>query len=73
MTDTDYFIVVAIIGCLFAAIELAGQRLKGWHTISWWASMHPALRWTIIVGFLVVGVVGAVWFHGHACLGCIAR
>jgi hypothetical protein len=74
MSDTDYFLIVAILGCLFAAVELAGQRLKGWHTISWWASQNPKLRWGITGLFLIGGIGGAVWFGVfHAYPGHIPR
>lgn len=75
MTDIDtvLLLIIAILGCAFAAIELAGERLKGFHTISWLASMHPALKWFIVICFAVSGIVLSIWFHGHACQGCIIR
>lgn len=71
--DTVAFLLVAVLGGLFAVIELAGERLAGFHTISYWSSVHPWLRRLVIGAFLAGGIGGAVWFHFHACAGCIVR
>lgn len=67
--DMIVTIVVAVIVTGGFAFEFAGETVKGWHTISWWAHTHRFLRWAI----LAAGSLLLVWLTFFHFAGAIAR
>lgn len=61
--DVILTLVVLIIVMLGFAFELAGETVKGWHTISWWAHRDKRLRWLILlVGLGILAYLEAFHF-----------
>lgn len=65
-TASNILLVLCILVLLFAAYEEAGLRLKGWHTISWYAHHLKPIRIGITGAFIVAGITGAIWFWNHS-------
>jgi len=65
LSSYAWLLALLVLVGLFVAYEEAGLRLKGWHTISWYAQHRRSVFVVILVAFLLGGGIGAVWWTRH--------